>query len=468
MSEYTMTIGGEAVTARSTFPVINPATASPFAEAPACSPDQLDRAVDAAQGAFPNWQKDEQARRHALRAASGAIRSNAETLATTLTREQGKPLAQAREEVEDAAGFLERVAARPFPIDVLKDDEKERIEVRWKPFGVAAAILPWNFPLQLAAWKIGQALLTGNTLVLKPSPYTPLATLQMGALLRSVLPAGVLNVISGSNEIGQAMTVHPGIRKISFTGSVSTGKKIAQAAASDLKHVTLELGGNDPAIVLADVDPARIAEKLFWSAFYNCGQVCIAIKRVYAHETIYSRLVEAMAELARRAKLGDGFEAGTQIGPLNNKMQFERVMSLVDDAKSSGGRVLTGGKPRPGSGYFYEPTIVSEIDDGTRLVDEEQFGPALPILPFRDPGDAVKRANATHYGLGGSIWTNDVSRGMELAASLECGTGWVNQHAALDVSVPFGGAKWSGVGHEMGALGLEGYSQAQVIRAAKG
>ena len=333
-------------------------------------------------------------------------------------------MAQVREEVEDAAGFLEKVAARHFPFDVLKDDEKERIEVRWKPFGVAAAVLPWNFPLQLAAWKIGQALLTGNTLVLKPSPYTPLATLQMGALLRDVLPAGVLNVISGSNEIGGAMTVHPGIRKISFTGSVSTGKKIAQAAAMDLKHVTLELGGNDPAIVLADVDPARIAEKLFWSAFYNCGQICIAIKRVYAHEAIYSRLVEAMAELARRAKVGDGFAAGTQIGPLNNKMQFERVISLVEDAKRSGGRVFTGGRPRPGSGYFYEPTIVAEISDGTRLVDEEQFGPALPILSFRDPGDAVERANATHYGLGGSIWTNDVAQGMELAASLECGTGW--------------------------------------------
>jgi acyl-CoA reductase-like NAD-dependent aldehyde dehydrogenase len=273
MNQFTMTIGGEAVSAQSTFPVINPSTGAPFADAPACSPDQLDRAVEAAQGAFLDWHKDEQVRRQALRAASAAIRSNVEALATTLTREQGKPLAQAREEVEDAAGFLERVAARPFPFDVLKDDEKERIEVRWRPFGVAAAILPWNFPLQLGTWKIGQALVTGNTLVLKPSPYTPLATLQMGALLRDVLPAGVLNIISGSNEIGGAMTVHPGIRKISFTGSVSTGKKIAQAAAADLKHVTLELGGNDPAIVLADVDPARIAAKLFWSAFDNCESV---------------------------------------------------------------------------------------------------------------------------------------------------------------------------------------------------
>ena len=342
MNDFTMTIGGQAVAAQSTFPVLNPATGSPFADAPACSPDQLDSAVEAAQGALPNWHEDEQARRNGLRAASAAIQSSAEALATTLTREQGKPFAQAKEEVRRAADFLGLAAARPLPFDVLKDDEKERIEVRWKAFGVVAAILPWNFPLQLAAWKIGQALLAGNTLVLKPSPYTPLATLQMGALLRDKLPGGVLNVISGSNEIGGAMTVHPGIRKISFTGSVSTGKKIAQAAAADLKHVTLELGGNDPAIVLADVDPARIAEKLFWSAFHNCGQTCIAIKRVYAHETIYSRLVDAMAELARQAKVGDGFEAGTQIGPLNNKMQFERVISLVQDAKRSGGARCRG------------------------------------------------------------------------------------------------------------------------------
>jgi acyl-CoA reductase-like NAD-dependent aldehyde dehydrogenase len=248
---------------------------------------------------------------------------------------------------------------------------------------------------------------------------------------------------------------------------VATGKKIALAAASDLKHVTLELGGNDPAIVLQDVDPARVAEKLFWSAFANCGQICIAIKRVYAHESIYSRLVDAMARQARQVKVGDGFDPASQIGPLNNRMQFERVISLVEDAKRSGARMVTGGGPRSGPGYFFEPTIVTDIGDGTRLVDEEQFGPALPILPYRDVEDALARANATHYGLGGSIWTNDVVRGTELAAELESGTGWVNQHGSLDESVPFGGAKWSGMGYELGTLGLEGYTQAQVVRVAK-
>ena len=290
----------------------------------------------------------------------------------------------------------------------------------------------------------------------------------MGELLRDLLPPGVLNIISGSNEIGAAMTTHPGIRKVSFTGSVATGKKIAQAAAPDLKHVTLELGGNDPAIVLQDVEPALIAEKLFWSSFFNCGQVCIAIKRVYAHESIYPKLVEALAEQARQVKVGDGFDPASQIGPLNNRMQFERVISLVEDAKRSGARMVTGGGRRSGPGYFFEPTIVADIGEGTRLVDEEQFGPALPIMPFRDLDDALTRANATPYGLGGSIWTGDIAKGKELAAELECGTGWVNQHGAIDNSVPFGGAKWSGMGYELGDLGLEAYTQQQVVRVAKG
>jgi acyl-CoA reductase-like NAD-dependent aldehyde dehydrogenase len=447
---------------------VNPSTGAPFAEAPECTVRQLDRAVDAAQEAFSEWRKNEPRRRQALQECARVLKANVETLADTLVREQGKPLAQARGEITWTASLLDAYAGKPIPLDVLRDDEKERIEVRHKPFGVVAAILPWNFPVNLASWKIAQALLTGNTMVLKPSPYTPLSTLMMGELLCSVLPPGVLNIISGNNELGAAMTAHPLIRKISFTGSVATGKKIAQAAATDLKHVTLELGGNDPAIVLQDADPARIAEPLFWSAFQNCGQICIAVKRVYAHESVYARLVDALAEQARHAKVGDGFEAGTQIGPLNNRMQFERVISLIDDAKRSGARMVTGGGPRLGPGYFIDPTIVTGITDGSRLVDEEQFGPVLPIIPFRNVEDALARANATHYGLGGSIWTSDVARGMELAAELECGTGWVNQHGALDNAVPFGGAKWSGPGHELGTLGLEAYTQPQVVRAAKG
>lgn len=467
MNEFVMTIDGDAVEGTQFFPVINPATGAAFAEAPECTKQQLDLAMEAAQRAFRSWRQDEARRRQALRDCAAVVRANLDGLANILTREQGKPLQQSVTEVSITANYFEETAARLIPCDVLKDDDKERIEIRRKPFGVVAAIVPWNFPLLLAAWKIAQALLTGNTVVLKPSPYTPLSTLKMGQLLCDLLPAGVLNVVSGGDELGAAMTAHPAVQKISFTGSVATGKKIAQVAAPDLKHVTLELGGNDPAIVLPDVDPSQIAAKLFWNTFYNCGQICIAVKRVYVHETVYPQIVEALADQARQITMGDGLDPTSLMGPLNNRMQFERVISLVEDAKRSGGQMVTGGSPRPGPGYFFEPTIVTDISDGTRLVDEEQFGPVLPILPYHSVEDALERANATHFGLGGSIWTNDLERGIDLAAQLECGTGWVNQHGALDSAVPFGGAKWSGIGYEHGSRGLEAYTQLQVVRAVK-
>jgi acyl-CoA reductase-like NAD-dependent aldehyde dehydrogenase len=467
MNEFSMTINGQAVEGKQFFPVINPATGAVFAQAPDCTIEQLDLAMESAQRAFPLWRQDETRRRQALRDCASVLRANADLLGGILTREQGKPLKEAIGEVGGTADYLELSADRDIPCDVLRDNAKERIEVRRKPFGVAAAILPWNFPLALAAWKIGQALLTGNTLILKPSPYTPLATLKMGELLAAVLPAGVFSVVSGGNDLGAAMTTHPTVRKISFTGSIATGKKIAQAAASDLKHVTLELGGNDPAIVLPDADPTEIAPKLFWNAFYNSGQICIAIKRVYVHEDIYPQMVEALADQARQVKMGDGLDPDSQLGPINNKMQFERVIGLVEDARRSGGRMVVGGHTRAGSGYFFEPTIVADISDGTRLVDEEQFGPVLPIIPYRNIDDALERANASHYGLGGSIWTRDVDKGIALAAQLECGTGCVNQHVSLDPHVPFGGAKWSGIGYENGQLGLEEFTQRQVIHSAK-
>jgi acyl-CoA reductase-like NAD-dependent aldehyde dehydrogenase len=467
MNEFMMTIDGQTVTGQQFFPVINPATGIVFAQAPDCTIEQLDLAMEAAERAFPLWRQDETRRRQALRDCAAVLRANADLLGDILTREQGKPLKEAIGEVGGTADYLELSADRDIPCDVLRDNAKERIEVRRKPFGVVAAILPWNFPLALAAWKIGQALLTGNTLILKPSPYTPLATLKMGELLAAVLPAGVFSVVSGGNDLGAAMTIHPTVRKISFTGSIATGKKIAQAAAFDLKHVTLELGGNDPAIVLPDADPTEIAPKLFWNAFYNSGQICIAIKRVYVHEDIYPQMVEALADQARQVKMGDGLDPDSQLGPINNKMQFERVIGLVEDARRSGGRMVVGGHARAGSGYFFEPTIVADISDGTRLVDEEQFGPVLPIIPYRNIDDALERANASHYGLGGSIWTRDVDKGIALAAQLECGTGCVNQHVSLDPHVPFGGAKWSGIGYENGQLGLEEFTQLQVIHSAK-
>lgn len=464
---FALSIDGRQVPGIGFFDVINPATGRPFAQAPECSKGQLDEAMGAAQRAFITWRKDEAARRAALLECADALEAHAAELAAILVQEQGKPTAAAMGEVFGAAIWFRATAGLELGPQVLQDDAQLRVELHRKPLGVVAGITPWNFPLILAVWKIAPALLAGNTMVLKPSPFTPLATLKMGEVLNSVLPAGVFNVVSGGNDLGSWMTVHPLVRKISFTGSVATGKKISAAAAPDLKRVTLELGGNDPAIVLKDNDPKQIAEKLFWGAFQNSGQVCVAIKRLYVEEPIYDQVVHEMATIARSVKVGDGADADTQLGPLNNRAQFERVQELVADARAHGAKVEAGGEVLRNEGYFYAPTILTGVAEGTRIVDEEQFGPALPIMSFKTIDEVMRRANGTHFGLGGSIWTRDLQRGAELALELESGTGWVNQHLNLAPNVPFGGSKWSGVGYENGPWGLAAFSELHVVNIAK-
>jgi acyl-CoA reductase-like NAD-dependent aldehyde dehydrogenase len=334
--------------------------------------------------------------------------------------------------------------------------------------GVVAAITPWNFPLTLAFWKIAPALLADNTLVLKPSPFTPLTTLKVAEILRGVVPPGVLNVVSGGDELGAWMTSHPVPRKVSFTGSIETGKKVALSAAPDLKRVTLELGGNDPAIVLDDADPAVVSKAIFAGAFNNNGQVCSAIKRVYVPEAMYDDVVDGLVAQAAAVKVGDGTEADSKLGPINNAPQFERVKELVGDALAHGARAAIGGHAMDRPGYFFEPTILAGLSDGTRIVDEEQFGPALPVISYRDVDDAVERANATHFGLSGSVWSADGDRAAAIAGRLECGTAWVNTHLALAPQQPFGGFKWSGVGVENGPWGLAEFTEVQVVHRSKG
>lgn len=465
---FTMTIDGKAVAGESRFGVVNPATGDVFAEAPDCSKAQLDHAMDSAASAFGSWKKDEAKRRQILVECANTLKARAGEIAQVLTQEQGKPLAKAMEEIIGGVVWFQVTAGLQIPVDIVSEGPDVRVEVRRKPYGVVGAITPWNFPLLLAIWKIAPALLAGNTLVLKPSPFTPLSTLKLGEILRDVVPAGVVNTISGGDQLGAWITGHPTVRKISFTGSVATGKKIAVAAAPDLKRVTLELGGNDAAIVLKDVDPKAVAQKLFWGAFENCGQVCSAIKRLYVEEEVYQPIVEELAALAKSVKVGNGLEQGTQLGPINNKPQFQRVRELVEDAKQHGAKFLAGGAPAGGNGYFFQPTIVTGIAEGVRLVDEEQFGPALPVMPFRRVEDAVERANATHFGLSGSVWSGDVARATEIASQLECGTGWVNQHLAIRPDAPFGGCKWSGIGYENGPYGLAAFTELQTINVAKG
>jgi acyl-CoA reductase-like NAD-dependent aldehyde dehydrogenase len=466
MPHYTMTIDGVGVPAEATFGVVDPALGEVHAQAPDCGAEQLDAAFDAARRAFRSWRSDEGERRKALHAAGDLLMSGAKRLAPVLTREQGKPLGEAEFEIIGAGWWLKHFADLPIPYEVIRDDDAY-VEVFRRPMGVVAAITPWNFPLMLACSKLGPALVAGNTVVLKPSPYTPLTTLVVGELLRNVFPPGVLNVVSGRDPLGARMTAHPVPRKISFTGSVATGKRVAAAAVGDLKRVTLELGGNDAAIVLDDVDPAVVAPKLLDAAFHNNGQLCQAIKRVYAPTRLYDDLVEALAAIARRAKIGNGMQPGVQHGPLNNRPQLERVTELVADAVGRGARAVAGGGPAGGPGYFYRPTVLAGADDGFRIVDEEQFGPALPVVRYTSVEDAVRRANGTCFGLCGSVWGTDADRAAEVAAELDCGTAWVNTHFAVHPDQPFGGHKWSGVGLENGRWGIEAFTELQVRHRAK-
>jgi acyl-CoA reductase-like NAD-dependent aldehyde dehydrogenase len=463
MADFQMTIDGKAVASERTFGVIDPSTGKVFAQAPECSRAQLDAAMESASQAFRSWQRDETRRRQALKDCAAALRARANDLGRVLTQEQGKPLAKGIGEIHGAAFWFDYTATLEIPVEVLQDDASKRVEVRRRPLGVIGAITPWNFPALLATWKIAPALLAGNTVVIKPSPFTPLSTLAIGEAIRDVLPPGVVNVISGGDQLGAWVSTHPAVRKVSFTGSVETGKKVAAAAAPDLKRVTLELGGNDPAIILPDVDPKQIAERLFWGAFENSGQVCSAVKRVYVHEDQQKALLAELAQLAKSVKVGPGLEEGTQLGPINNKPQYERVIGLVEDALKHGAKALAGGGPAQRDGYFFQPTILSDVAEGMRIVDEEQFGPALPVLTYRDVEDAIERANATMFGLSGSVWGSDQKRAAEVAARLECGTAWVNQHLDILPTAPFGGAKWSGIGVENGRWGLLGFSETQVI-----
>jgi acyl-CoA reductase-like NAD-dependent aldehyde dehydrogenase len=467
MPALTMTIGGQAAATEGTFGVRNPATGEVFAEAPQCTPAQLDAAMEAASKAYTDWKGDEDARRQALRDMAAALMGALGELGPLLTAEQGKPLNDANLEVFGSAMWCTYFADLERPREVIQDDAEALVEVVRRPLGVVAAITPWNFPLNLAFWKIAPALRAGNTLVIKPSPFTPLTTLRAVELLQSAVPPGVVNVVSGGDDLGARMTSHPVPRKISFTGSIETGKKVALSAAPDLKRVTLELGGNDPAIVLDDVDAATVADGLFGGAFANNGQVCSAIKRVYVPERIYDDVVEALAARAKAVSVGEGTDPQAKLGPINNAPQYERVKELVADALSRGARAAAGGKAMDRPGYFFEPTILADIADGVRIVDEEQFGPALPVIAYRDLDDAVARANATHFGLSGSVWGVDEERAAEVAGRLECGTAWVNVHLALAPHQPFGGFKWSGVGVENGPWGLAAFTEIQAVHRSR-
>ncbi len=461
----TQTIDGKGETSPKSFEVINPSTAAAFARCPDATRDQLDRSVAAARRAFPAWaQKSFAERREYLNKFAARVRECADDIAGVITKEQGKPLSGSIREMAGTAHSLEAMGKLELKDEVLRDDGKNRFTLHYHPMGVVGAITPWNVPVGLAAHKIAQALISGNTMVLKPSPYTPLATLLLGEISRDILPPGVFNVVAGGNDLGQWLTEHPGVDKITFTGSVATGKRVMASAAGTLKRVTLELGGNDPAIMLDDADFDSMMPKVFGAAFANCGQICMAIKRVYVPEKRYDQVCETFANLAKGFRVGDGFEPDVQMGPIQNKMQYEKVLDVLEDTKRQPGvRILAGGHTLNKPGYYLAPTIVADIKDDARLVVEEQFGPVLPILKYKDIDEVVARANDTRMGLGASVWTRDIDKGEKVAARIQAGTVWINHHIGAEPDIPFGGFKESGVGREHGTMGLQTYMEAQII-----
>ncbi len=466
MDRYGMVIGGERVLTADYLEIRDPGNGELVGESPIATREDLDCAVAAAREAYKSWSRSsDQERKDAVNRIADAIHANREELAELLTREQGKPLngLGSRFELHGAEAWARHTATLELPVELLQDDDTGRVELHRKPLGVVGSITPWNFPILIAIWHLVPAIRTGNTVVIKPSPYTPLSTIRLVEILNDVLPEGVLNVVSGRDDLGQMMTGHPGIQKIVFTGSCATGKKVMQTASGTLKRVTLELGGNDAGIVLPDAKPKDIAEGLFWGAFINNGQTCAALKRLYVPETIYDELCDALVDYASKVQVGHGLDENSVLGPVQNRMQYEKVVGLVEDARREGARVLCGGEAPEGPGFFYPVTIIADAKDGMRIVDEEQFGPVLPVIRYTDLEDAIGRANGLDAGLGGSAWSSDVEKAKAVAERLECGTAWVNNHGAIKPFAPFGGVKGSGLGVEFGELGLKEYTSVQVV-----
>jgi acyl-CoA reductase-like NAD-dependent aldehyde dehydrogenase len=460
-SELLDAIGGNGNSGRE---IHDSATGELVGVAPEHTVADLDAAVAAAVAAQLGWA----ARGHAGRSrllveAADAVDAHSEALAHLLTAEAGKPLngPNSRMEVGMCATWLRATAGFETPGETVVDDDSPDgtfATLSNEPIGVVGAIGPWNWPMMITVWQLSASLRMGNTVVVKPSEYTPLSVLALVHVLNTVLPDDVLTVVAGGRDIGKLLSAHPDIGKIMFTGSTATGRAIASVSSSPLKRLTLELGGNDAAVVLDDVDPKAIAEDIFWAAFINTGQTCAAIKRVYAPEKVYDALVAELVTIAANVPMGVGTDEENVLGPLQNKPQFDVVSSLVEAARDSGARIVTGGNPEQGDGFFYPSTIVADIDPRNPLVVEEQFGPVLPVIRVTSAEEAVREANSLDVGLCASVWSGDRERTLAVARDVQAGTVWINSHAKPDPRVPFGGTKQSGYGLEFGVEGLKSVS----------
>jgi succinate-semialdehyde dehydrogenase/glutarate-semialdehyde dehydrogenase len=472
-----MIINGQPVAAASgaTMEVRNPATGEVVDTVPKADAADTRKAIEAAAAAFPEWSKlPPHKRSHMLMTASKCVRDNLEQVAQLLTSEQGKPIRDSRIETERFADNVEiyaglvaggALAGKHVPLPTQK---AMGLVVR-RPIGVVGAIVPWNFPLTLMANKIAPALAVGNTVVVKPASTTPLATLRIAELLTDAgLPPGVMNVVTGPGSVvGEELIRNPLVRKIGFTGETGTGKQVARSAADELKHVTLELGGSDAAIVCDDADLDVAARNVAIGRFFNAGQACLAIKRVYVFDSIADDFIRRVAARAQRLKLGSGMDASAQMGPLHTEKQRAEIEAQLKDAVTRGGHVVAGGKRPPGPeferGYYFEPTVVVDVPEGARVWTEETFGPLLPIMRVRDLDEALEKANASEFGLGSSIFTRDMATAQRAIDELEAGYTWVNAVQIAHDELPFGGTKHSGYGKEHGTEVLDYYTEQKSV-----
>jgi succinate-semialdehyde dehydrogenase/glutarate-semialdehyde dehydrogenase len=460
-------IGDDALT------ITDPATSAEVGRVTSSSAATVDRAVRSAQEAFGAWSRRAITDRGAvLHAGAEALLDHVEELAPGLVAEQGKTLREAKLELRKAADTLEHYAGlakqvRGIAVHGLDPGVEGRVLRR--PLGVVAAIVPWNFPTTLLSNKLGPALLCGNTVVAKPADTTPFTTLRLAEILTGAgLPPGVLNVVPGTGPIaGEALVGHPLVRKVAFTGSTPTGQRVAALAAQSAKRVTLELGGSDPMIVCDDADLARAASAASMGRFYNCGQACLAIKRLYVFDAVADEVIEAVAAKARKLRVGIGTREGVHIGPLHTERQRARLEDQLARTLEDGGEVVAGGgrpsDPELADGWFHEPTVVVDPPHDSPMATEEVFGPVLPIWRVRDLDQALALANASPFGLGSSIWTRDLDRAERAAAELECGYTWVNAPTKVYDELPFGGVKSSGYGKEHGSEALDHYSDLKSV-----
>lgn len=444
--------------------VINPATEQVIAQLPCCSLEQVNQVIADATQAFKTWQytNDASINEIFLKIAHDLRQAQAE-IALMITQEQGKPLALAQFEVEAGAAWIEYLTTLTIPTTIVEEPSGKTVRVYHRPVGVVASITPWNWPFMIAVWHLFPALKARNCVVNKPSEYTPLSTLKLVEIMNRHLPPHVCQVVLGRGEVGQALSSHPDIAKVTFTGSTATGQSVLRASVDSLKSVVLELGGNDVAIVLDNAQLEQAVQGIFASAFLNAGQTCAAIKRLYVHEHIYDEFVEKFVELIKQQVMGDGTRPDVTFGPVQNKAQYDKVNAFLQDAIAQGGQVLTAQGDLPEQGYFIAPTLIAGLSEDVALVCDEQFGPVLPILKFKDVDDVLERTNQSQFGLGGSVWSEDLAYAEQIASRMQTGTVWINSHSDLSPAVPFGGWKMSGSGYSFGLDGLLLFTQKQAV-----